>query len=88
MNAARIMKQMTIRNVPEATGAALDRERRRRGLSLSRTVVALIEESLGLGGHPRSNGLRGLAGSWDDKDFERFEVAVAPFGEVDEGLWK
>ena len=82
------MKNMTIRNVPQATAAALDAERRRRGLSLNRTVLALIEESLGLGRYPRSNGLRGLAGSWSDEDFERFEEAVAPFGEVDEGLWQ
>lgn len=79
---------MTIRNVPASTAAALDAERRRRGLSLNRTVLALMEESLGLGGRPRSNGLRSLAGTWTDADFRQFEEAVASFGEVDEGLWK
>ena len=52
------MKTMTIRNVPEETAAALDAERRRRGVSLNRTVLALIQESLGLGGRPRSRPAR------------------------------
>lgn len=82
------MKTMTIRNVPEETAAALDAERRRRGVSLNRTVLALIQESLGLGGRPRSNDLRELAGTWSNEEFQRFEEAVAPFAEVDEDLWK
>ena len=82
------MKTMTVRNVSEETAAALDAERRRRGLSLNRTVLALIEESLGLGGRPRSNGLRDQAGTWSEEEFQRFEEAVAPFAEMDEDLWK
>lgn len=50
------MHTMTIRNVSPEVAAALDEEKRSRGLSLNRTVLALIEESLGANGNTRSNG--------------------------------
>ncbi len=81
------MKTMTIRNVPPELSAALSAEKYRRGLSLNRTVLALMEESLGVGGKVRSNGLRRLAGNWSEDEFREFENAVAPFGEIDGDLW-
>lgn len=83
------MKTMTIRNVPAELSAALEAEKRRRGLSLNRTVLSLMQEALGVpAGRRRSNGLRRLAGSWSEDDFRSFEQAVAPLSEVDEDLWK
>lgn len=82
------MNTMTIRNVSPEVAAALNEEKRRRGLSLNRTVLALIEESLGANGNVRSNGLHRLAGTWDEEEFRQFEDAVAPFAEVDTELWR
>ena len=83
------MKTMTIRNVSTELSAALEAERRRRGLSLNRTVLMLMQEALGVGaGARRSNGLRRLAGSWSEDEFREFERAVAPFSEVDEDIWR
>jgi len=83
------MKTMTIRNVPTELSAALEAEKRRRGLSLNRTVLLLMQEALGVStGRSRSNGLRRLSGSWSEDDFRNFEQAVAPFGEIDEELWR
>lgn len=82
------MNTMTIRNVSPEVAAALDEEKRRRGLSLNRTVLALIEESLGTSGNIRSNGLHRFAGTWNEEEFRQFEDAVAPFSEVDTELWK
>ena len=83
------MKTMTIRNVPAELAQALDQERRRRGVSLNRTVLALLRNALGVpGGAVRSNGLRHLAGAWSDDEYRAFEQAVAPFGEVDEAMWR
>ena len=80
---------MTIRNVPADLAAALDAEKRRRGLSLNRTVLSLMQEALGIsGGRSRRNGLHRMAGTWGEDDFRRFEEAVAPFGEIDEDLWR
>ena len=79
---------MTIREVSEELAAALETEKRRRGLSLDRTVLSLIEEALGISeGKPRSNGLSRLAGTWSEDEFRRFEDAVAPLGEIDRDLW-
>ena len=39
------MKTMTIRNVPAELSAALEAEKRRRGLSLNRTVLSLMQAS-------------------------------------------
>ena len=82
------MNTMTIRNVSPEVAAALNEEKRRRGLSLNRTVLALIEESLGTSGNTRSNGLHRLAGTWNEEEFRQFEKAVAPFAEVDAELWR
>ena len=83
------MKTMTIRNVSMELSAALEAEKRRRGLSLNRTVLLLMQEALGVSpGRNRSNGLRRLAGSWSEDEIRTFEQAVAPFAEVDEDLWR
>ena len=82
------MSTMSIRNVSVELAAALDEEKRRRGLSLNRTVLALMEESLGVNGNIPSNGLRRLAGTWSEDTFTQFEDAVTPFSEVDSEIWR
>ena len=83
------MKTMTIRNVPAELAQALDRERRKRGTSLNRTVLALLRNALGVPNRAvRSNGLRQLAGTWGEAEYKQFERAVAPLGEVDEAMWR
>jgi hypothetical protein len=81
------MKTLTIRNVSPDLADALEQEKRRRGVSLNRTVIELLSQGLGVG-VTRSNGLAALAGTWSGDEFERFERAVAPFGEVDPELWR
>ncbi len=83
------MKTMTIRNVSPDLAAALQEEKSRRGLSLNRTVLALMQEALGVSEEAeRSNGLRRLAGTWTEDEFHEFEEAVRPFREIDEELWR
>lgn len=83
------MKTMTIRNIPAELAQALDKERRRRGLSLNRTVLALLRNALALPTTAtHSNGLRQLAGTWSEAEYKQFEQAVAPFGEIDEAMWR
>ena len=82
------MKTMTIRNVSPELAEALEAEKRRRGLSLNRTVLALMREALGISdGRGCSNGLRRLSGAWSEEEFRRFEESVAPFGEIDRDIW-
>ncbi len=83
------MKTMTIRNVSPDLAEALQEEKSRRGLSLNRTVLALMQEALGVSEEAeRSNGLRRLAGTWTEDEFCEFEEAVRPFREIDEELWR
>lgn len=76
------MKEITLRNVPPDLAEALDREKRRRGLSLSRTVIELLSQSLGVR-ERRSNGLGRLAGHWSDERAREFTCMLAPFGDID-----
>ena len=83
------MKTMTVRNVSPKLAAAIEAEKRRRGLSLNGTVLSLMQEALGVSSRrQRSNGLRRLSGSWSEDEFRRFETNVAAFGEIDQDLWK
>lgn len=81
------MKNLTIRNVPDAVAAALEEEKRRRGESLNQTVLELLSQGLGVG-TTRSNGLGRLAGTWTEEEFQEFEEAVAGFERVDDELWR
>lgn len=81
------MKALTVRNVPPEVAAALEREKKRRGASLNRTVIELLGQALGVWG-TRSNGLAGLAGRWSEEEFRAFEEAVAPFETIDSELWE
>ena len=83
------MKTMTIRNVPTELARALDQECRLQGLSLNRAVLTLLRNALGVPSVAvRSNGLPHLTGTWSDEEYHAFEQAVAPFGEVDEAMWR
>lgn len=80
------MKNLTIRNVPDAVAEALEEEKRRRGQSLSQTVLDLLSQGLGVG-TTRTNGLGRLAGSWTEEEFQEFEEAVAGLECLDDKLW-
>ena len=95
------MKIMTIRNIstkptkpteptePTELEQALEKERRRRGLSLNHTVLVPSRNALNVPSTvTRSNGIRHLAGRWSETEYESFEQAVAPFGEIDEVMWR
>ena len=83
------MKTMTIRNIPAELAQALDKERRKRGTSLNRTVLSLLRNALGVPNQAvRSNDLRQLAGTWSEAEHKQFEQAVAPLGEVAEAMWR
>ena len=81
------MKAITVRNIPPDLASALDREKRRRGQSLNRTVVELLRQSLGVG-ITRSNGLARLAGGWTDEQAAEMEEALAPLGKIDAEMWR
>jgi plasmid stability protein len=83
MNASHL----TVRNLPGDLAAALEREKRRRGASMNQTVIDLLSQSLGVTG-TRSNGVRRLAGTWNETELQEFLVAIRCLEEIDQDLWK
>ncbi len=86
----KLPEHLTIRGVPRAVALALDKERRRRGLSLNRTVIDVMKQGLGItrGGVLRSNGLRQFAGTWSAQDARKFDEALAASEQIDAELWR
>jgi plasmid stability protein len=78
---------LTVRNLPEDLADALAREKQRRGTSLNRTVIDLLEQSLGVRGK-RSNGLRKLSGTWTANQQRRFLDSIRCLDEIDQDLWR
>jgi plasmid stability protein len=79
---------LTVRNVPEDLARALEVEARQRGLSLNRTVLALLRRALGQDpDQPYDNGLGSHAGGWSQDEVDAFERAVEPFEQIDPELW-
>lgn len=81
------MKALTIRNLPDDVARALEAARRKGGHSLNQTVIALLQQSLGVRRAVPSNGLRSLAGSWSQAELRRFERSTEVFEQIDEDLW-
>ena len=81
-------KHLTIRDVPADLAKALDSAKRMKGVSLNRTVLALLRQALGLETTTVfDNGLRKLAGTWSERELHLFEANTALFEQVDEELW-
>jgi plasmid stability protein len=81
-------KHLTIRGLPEDIAHMLKAEARRQGQSLNETVKSVLRRGLGLHEtEPYDNGLRALAGTWNDEQLATFERAAACFEEIDEDLW-
>ena len=83
MNASHL----TVRNLPEELADALAREKQRRGTSLNKTVIDLLEQSLGVR-TARSNGLRRLSGTWTANQHREFLDSIRCLDEIDLDLWR
>jgi hypothetical protein len=83
------VKHLTIRNVHKRLADALERERRRRGLSLNQTVLDVLASGLGVDGRgQRRNGLADLAGTWSPAEHRQFEEHVRELDRIDDELWR
>lgn len=86
------MKQLTVRGVDRALDESLRQEAERRGLSVNRTVLALLRESFGLvenGSPPTTiyHDLDHLAGTWSDEEYDVFQGALREQRSIDEEIW-
>ncbi len=85
------MKAITLRGASPALEQAIRERASASGLSLNKTVLRMLEESLG-----RQTGctrrlhhdLDHLAGTWSQEETEAFEADLADQRKVDPELWK
>jgi hypothetical protein len=87
------MKQMTIRGIPEEVEKVVKKEAERKGLSLNRAFISVLERAA-TGKSPDKkkrvlhHDLDHLAGLWSREESAAFENSLKGQRKVDEELWK
>ena len=86
------MKQLTVRGVDPQLEFRLKQEAQRRGLSMNRTVLAMLRQTLGLAhaeGKPREyHDLDHLAGKWSKEEADAFDKTLKEIRRIDPEIWK
>lgn len=78
-------RQISVRNVPEELSRRLEALSRERGMSVNSTVIALLEEAVGIEG--RRKRLARYA-TWREEDLETFTKNLADQRVIDPKLWR
>jgi hypothetical protein len=87
------MKAITLRSVPPRVAKAIRREAARKGQSINKTVISLLEGRTTVkekkkGRKILHRELDILAGSWSKKEAAEFDRALAMQRTIDPDLWK
>jgi hypothetical protein len=89
-----VVGQVTVRGVDPRMGRALKDEARRRGLSVNRTVLALLREAIGIEDEPARgrrrtyDDLDPLAGTWKSPAASKLLGELERQRGIDAGLWR
>ena len=85
------MRVITLRNIPPDVAELIEASSERSGLSLNKTVIRLLQESLGVTGAVapprRHDDLDELAGTWTEKEALEFDRSLAGQRQIDRELW-
>ncbi|HUT76425.1 MAG TPA: hypothetical protein VM285_02000 [Polyangia bacterium] len=80
-------RQYTIRGIPAKLDGMVREQAQRYDKSLNAALVDALARGLGAGEEPVvSHDMDDLAGTWVED--EEFDLALAAFESVDEGLWR
>ena len=85
------MKSLSLRGIPEDLSENLRKLSQKEGISLNKTVLKLLEDSVGIKKKRRLNlyrDLDDLAGTWSRKDEKEFKDKIHFFEMIDKDLWK
>ncbi len=88
------MKQITLRGLPKDVEKVVEKEAERKGLSLNRVIVSLLERAVTGKGKTREkkkalyHDLDHLAGLWSREEAASFDNNLGLQRKVDEELWK
>ncbi len=87
------MKQITLRGIPIEIERMIKKEAERKGLSLNKAFISLIEKVTGTKEKLQKrksmhHDLDHLCGIWTKRDAEEFNQNLEVQRTIDEGLWK
>jgi hypothetical protein len=87
------LKQITLRRIPVEVERIIRREAERKGLSLNKAFISLLEKTTGTKekaqtGTPLHHDLDHLCGIWTKREAEEFIKHVEFQRTVDKDLWK
>ena len=85
------MKNLSLRGIKEDLSENLKKISRKEGASLNKTVLKLLEDSVGLRRKKRVNiyhDLDELAGTWSSQDEKDFMGKIKYFESIDQEIWK
>lgn len=83
------MSQITLRDLPEPLEQEIRKEAHRRGSSLNKVIISILEKGLGLqSGIDKKRDLASLAGTWDEAALTEFQNATTVFEKINEENWR
>lgn len=87
------MKQITIRSIPDEVKRTVRKEAEKKGVSLNKAVISLLERAVGTGAPEKKkralyHDLDHLAGLWSREEAASFDKALKAQRKVDAELWK
>jgi hypothetical protein len=83
-----MIKQVTLRGIPDRVGKGLRDHAARTGHSLNRTTIELLEQALGVKATDgKKRDLSRLAGQWSREECGAFDRNTRIFEQIDDELW-
>jgi hypothetical protein len=87
------MNQLTIRGIPPKVERVIKEEAKRKGQSLNKIIISLLEKATGIKKEERKkqklyHDLDHLSGIWTREEEIAFRTELKAQRKVDEGLWK
>jgi hypothetical protein len=85
------MSQITLRGIDNETEKKIRREAKRKGKSLNKIILEMINQHRGQKKEEQelpANSLRKLAGGWTQKEADRFLDSIKSCEQIDEAMWK
>jgi len=86
------MKVITLRNMPPKVEQLIERRSEETGLSLNKTVIRILEESIEASSGPsaahRHDYLDDLFGIWSDEEAREFDAILAEQRRIEPEMWE
>lgn len=84
-------RQLTIRGIPEQVDKEIRKESRKKGISLNRAAIALLQKGvsdLSVKKPRLHHDLDKLAGKWSKDEARAFDETLGSQREIDQELWR